>query len=222
MDIIASSITFVSSIISAYRAIDRLNQLPREFREVEQRLPLVRQTLATINTQLDANHIDTPTETAIARSVTQCDEYGLQLKSIFEDIGAYDKREGSALVRYKNTLVSKGKQLGKAHRVEALMTGMLNCVRDLAENRVFYTATHAQVSKLAIAIDALSHTKSSVPDSDFDKMNTSASQNIGSGGLGSQGNQFGDGTFYNSGGNNNNSGGGPIFNSHVGEVNFEI
>ena len=216
MDIVASSITFISSIISAYRVIDRLNRLPREFREVEQHLPLVSQTLVTIKAQLNSGYIDPPTEDVITRSVTQCDEFGHKLKSIFDDIGAYDKREGSALVRYKNTVVSKGKQLGKAHRVEALMTGMLKCVKDLAENRIFHTATHAQVAELASAIDSLAHIKSSIPDSDFDRMSTSTSQHIASGGTGSQSNQFGD-IIYSG---NNNSGGGPIINSLVGNATF--
>lgn len=220
MDVVASSITFVSTIISAYNAISGLNQLPQEFQEVERRLPLVDNTLRRIQGQLREELIDDSIESTIRDSLSRCDDFGRKLKDIFDGIQAYDTREGSALVRYKKTLVSKGKQIGKAHRVETLMTGMLTCVKDLADNYIFRLATQDQVAQLASAIDALSHIMSSVTDADFNRASYATSQNIASGGTGNQGIQNGDGAFNNSGGNTIHSNGGPTLLHASGTFNF--
>ncbi|KAK7419107.1 hypothetical protein QQZ08_011010 [Neonectria magnoliae] len=103
------------------------------------------------------------------------------LQDIFEEVEKRVKnaKEGSMLDFYRTSLL----RLGKAHRVETLMQGILRGLDALATNRLFKTATQSQMAELKKAIDQLSNVKSSVPDSDLEG---SVAQNIASGGTGNQ------------------------------------
>lgn len=103
------------------------------------------------------------------------------LRNILEKVGQ-DAKDGSALDIYRTTLL----RLGKAHRVETLMQGILKALQDLAVNQSFRTATQSQMAALKEAVDKLSNVESSVPDSDFVSPLTHNTQHVSAGGVGNQ------------------------------------
>ncbi|KAH7124342.1 WD domain-containing protein [Dactylonectria macrodidyma] len=181
LSIVASTIAVVQAISSTYKAIQHLRGLPNEFNEVNRNLPLVQDTLGLARDQLQGLALDEPSKKAIQPIVSGCEEKAKILQDIFEKVekGTKKSKDGSVLDLYRTLLL----RLGKAHRVETLMQGILRGLDALATNQLFKTATRSQMAQLKDAIDQLSNVESSVPDSDFEGSMTN-SQNIASGGTG--------------------------------------
>ncbi|KAH7129661.1 putative ankyrin repeat-containing protein [Dactylonectria estremocensis] len=181
LSVIASTIAVVQAISTTYKAIQHLRGLPNEFKEVNRNLPLAQDTLDLARDHLQDLALDESTKKAIQPVVTGCEEKAKMLQDIFEKVekGVKNAKDGSVLDFYRTSLL----RLGKAHRVETLMQGILRGLNALATNQLFKTATQSQMAQLKEAIDQLSNVKSSVPDSDFEG---SVTQNIASGGTGHQ------------------------------------
>jgi hypothetical protein len=203
LSVIASIIAVVQAIFSTYEAIQHLEGVPREFNEVNQNLPLVGGTLGLARNQLRVVDLDESSRRAIEPILSECHEKAIVLRDIFQrvDKGKKDAKDGSVLDFYRTTLL----RLGKAHRVESLMQGILRGLKELAINQLFRTATQSQMVKLEHAIDRLSSVGTSVPDSDFESCVTNITQNIAKGGTGyqpvnrghAQNNNFGTGKQFN-------------------------
>jgi hypothetical protein len=175
LSIIASTIAVVEAVSSTYKAIQHLRGLPDEFKEVNQNLPLAQDTLALARDHLQGLALDDSSKKAIQPVVSGCEERAKMLQDIFEKVekGAKNAKDGSMLDFYRTSLL----RLGKAHRVETLMRGILRDLDALATNQLFKTATQSQTAQLKEAIDQLSKVKSSVPDSDFESRMTGPIQN---------------------------------------------
>ncbi|KAI8710751.1 SesA domain-containing protein [Fusarium sp. LHS14.1] len=193
LSIIASTIAIVEAVSSTYKAIQHLRGLPDEFKEVSQNLPLAQDTLALARDHLQGLTLDDSSKKAIQPVVSGCEERAKMLQDIFEKVekGTKNAKDGSVLDFYRTSLL----RLGKAHRVETLMRGILRDLNALATNQLFKTATQSQLEE---AIDRLSNVESSVPDSDFDSPRSN-SQHIASGGTGYQSNITGQDHKINSG-----------------------
>lgn len=183
LSIIASTIAVIQATASTYKAIQNLRGLPKEFDEVSQNLPLAENTLCLARNQLEGQTLDEPSRTALERRISGCELKAKQLRDIFEkvDNSAKNGKDRSVQALYRTSLL----RLGKSHRVETLMRGILRDLDALATNQLFKTATQSQVVQLEEAIDQLSNVVSSVPDSDFNGSGASFTQNI-SGGTGYQ------------------------------------
>lgn len=205
LSIIASTITLVQAISSTYKAIQHLNGLPNEFKEVNRNLSLAEDTLDLAGKQLQSLALDESSKKAIQPVVSGCKEKAKMLQDIFEKVqkGVTNAKGGSVLDFYRTSLL----RLGKAQRVETLMQGILRGLDALATNRLFRTATQSQMAQLKEAIDQLSNVKSSVPDSDFDGSGTNT-QNIASGGTGNMSVITGQGHII-------NPGSGKLFHAHT-------
>ncbi|KAL6406443.1 Ankyrin repeat, PH and SEC7 domain containing protein secG [Ilyonectria robusta] len=181
LSIVASTIAVVQAISSTYKAIQHLRGLPNEFNEVNRNLPLAQDTLSLAHDQLQGLALDEPSKKAIQPIVSGCEEKAKMLQDIFEKVekGTKKAKDGSVVDFYRTSLL----RLGKAHRVETLMQGILRGLDALATNQLFKTATRSQITQLKEAIDQLSNVESSVPDSDFEG-SMANSQNIASGGTG--------------------------------------
>jgi N-terminal domain on NACHT_NTPase and P-loop NTPases len=202
---IASIIAIIQAISSTHKAIQHLKDLPKEFNEVNQNLPLVQDTLGLVLDQLEVVDLDESSKKAIGPIVSGCKEKAKKLQDIFEKVR--NDEDGSVLDFYRAIL----HRLGKAHRVETLMQGILKGLKAVAINQLFRTATQSQVAKLEEAIDKLSRVESSVPDSDFDSFGTHINQNVAEGGTGNQAVNTGDGSMRaNFGGYNFDSVGGTM------------
>ncbi|RYP51033.1 hypothetical protein DL768_003533 [Monosporascus sp. mg162] len=161
---IASTIALVQAISSTYKAIQHLRGLPEEFNEVNRHLPLAQDTLGLAREQLQGLALDESSKEALQPLVCGCEEKAKMLQAIFEKFekGVRNAKEGSVLDFYRISVL----RLGKAHRVETLMQGILRDLDALATNQLFRTATRSQMAELKEAINQLSKVESSVPDSD--------------------------------------------------------
>lgn len=166
LSIIASTIAIVEAVSLTYKAIQHLRGLPDEFKEVNQNLPLAQDTLALARDHLQGLALDDSSKEAIQSVVSGCEERARMLQEIFKKVekGAKNAKDGSVLDFYRTSLL----RLGKAHRVETLMRGILRDLDALATNQLFKTATQSQTAQLKEAIDQLSNVESSVPDSAFE------------------------------------------------------
>ncbi|KAH7108965.1 hypothetical protein EDB81DRAFT_769315 [Dactylonectria macrodidyma] len=184
LSVIASTIAAVQAISSTYKTIQHLRGLPNEFNEVSRNLPLAQDTLGLARDRLQGLDLDDSSKEALQPVVSGCEEKAKMLQDIFEKVekGAKSAKDGFVLDFYRTSLL----RLGKAHRVETLMRGILKGLDALATNQLFKTATQSQMAQLKEAIDQLSNVESSVPDSDFESGTNS--QHIASGGTGYQSN----------------------------------
>ncbi|KAE9379661.1 hypothetical protein N431DRAFT_160884 [Stipitochalara longipes BDJ] len=193
INITVATINLVQAISSTYNAIQHLKGLPKAFKEVGQELSLVKETLDLVHSQLQASTLDESTQKAIEPILRSCQEKTIALNEIFQEIDKRKKndkevKDWSALVNSYRTMMLR---LGKAHRVEVLMQGILNGLRGLAVNQLFKLATKAQMGKLEEAIQKLSEVEPSIPDSDFEPNSTSFTQNVSEGGKGNMFNSVG-------------------------------
>ncbi|KAG7404322.1 Ankyrin repeat domain-containing protein 50 [Fusarium oxysporum f. sp. rapae] len=181
---IASTIAVVQAVSSTYNAIQHLRGLPNEFNEVSRNLPLAKNTLDLVLDQLQGLALDESSKKALQPLVSGCEGKAKMLQDIFEKVEKEAKiaKAGSVLDFYRTSLL----RLGKAHRVETLMRGILKDLDALATNQLFRTATQSQMAQLQEAIDQLSNVESSVPDLGFESGVNS--QYIASGGTGNQSN----------------------------------
>lgn len=172
--LVSAIITLLDAVATVSSAIKDANGLPRAFREVDGRLPLVKDILESVE-GVDPNE---SSWSVIEPTVKNCHEKADYLKKIFDAV----KKTSEAPLprRYYNAV----KKLGKGKQVETLMRGILEDVQLLAGRHSFNTATKVQVKELADAIEVLSKLPSSVPDRYFEDSTHRNVQNIESGGKG--------------------------------------
>ncbi|KAG5788226.1 hypothetical protein H9Q69_012707 [Fusarium xylarioides] len=201
---IASTIAVVQAISSTYKAIKHLRGLPNEFNEVNRNLPLAKNTLDLARDQLKGLALDESSKKALQPLVSACEEKARMLQGIFEKVekGAKSAKDGSVLDFYRTSLL----RLGKAHRVEILMRGILKDLGALATNQLFKTATQSQMAQLKEAIDQLSNVESSVTDSELEGPGSNIMHNYDS--------ATGHMSIISGQGHNINPGSGKSFNAH--------
>jgi hypothetical protein len=187
LSLIASTLTIIQSISSTYNFIQHIKGLPNAFKEVGQELPLVKETLDLVRSQFQASCLDDSSQKAIEPIIRGCHEKIKALNEIMQEIEKKKKKkkndknanDWSALVSSYRTMMLR---MGKAHRVEVLMQGILSGLKGLAVHHLFLGATKAQVDKLEDAIQRLSEVEPSLPDSDFESSGTTFTQAVGDGG----------------------------------------
>jgi hypothetical protein len=213
LSIIASAITIVSAISKIYDNMKDIQGLPKAFKEVGQNLNLADETLKLARAQLQSQNISESTKEAINPVLRDCERKATSLNRIFEEIskveeGGKKAKDWAALASlYRRTVL----HLGKAHRVETLMQGILTGLKGLAIHRVFSTENQEQMDKLERALESLSKVEPSLNDSDFDRSGTQLNQDIATGGTG---NQFVNEAGYQTnkfGGNDYNTGGAAMY-----------
>jgi hypothetical protein len=193
LSITAATITIIQTISSTYNAIQSLKGLPKAFKEVGQELPLVEETLELVRCHLQTPNIDESAQKAIEPIIKSCQEKTNALNEIFKEIDKRKKNDKEAkdwadfVSSYRTAML----RMGKAHRVEVLMKGILDGLRGLATHQLFTLATKAQVDKLEDAIKKLSKVEPSLPDSDFESNSPSFTQNVSADGDGKMFNSVG-------------------------------
>ncbi|KAH6881025.1 WD domain-containing protein [Thelonectria olida] len=216
LSIILATISLLEATSTAYEAIKHVTGLPKAFEKVNESLPLAQDTLRSARDTL------TSTEKAtIGPIVGKCEEKAKALLDIFEKVEAKhkehkehqaseDTKNWPVVDFYRKTLRNLGR-MAKAHRVEALMQDIMEELKELAINKIFKTATDAQVTRLEKAIEELAKVEPSVPDSDLEDLGmVNISQLVASGGKGNQGVATGSANQNNVFGSEFNSGGGAM------------
>ncbi|KAL9082347.1 MAG: hypothetical protein Q9165_008911, partial [Trypethelium subeluteriae] len=208
ISITAASIAFVQSVSAIYKTIENLKGLPSAFKEVGQNLALVKEILELAGTQLQETTVNESTKKAITNVVAGCEKKARKLDSIFKEIDKGKKnddhaKDWSAFVNIYRAAVLG---LGKSHRVENLMQGILSRLSLLATHQAF----KKEGKKLDDAIEKLSRVDPSLQDSELEQGGVRFSQEIAGGGTG---NQFStqSGTMRNIFGNEFNSQSGMTF-----------
>jgi hypothetical protein len=150
---IASIIAIFQAICLANKGIQHLRDLPEEFKEVNRNLPLVQDTLDLARDQLLGTDLGESSTCAIESILRDCHEKARVLLDIFQKVDKEKKdvNNWSVLDFYRTTLL----RLGKAHRVETLMQGILGGLKALAINQLFRAATQSQIASLEEAIKRL-------------------------------------------------------------------
>ncbi|VUC32840.1 unnamed protein product [Clonostachys rosea] len=179
MEAIAATMSTIRVVESTYKAIQRFKGLPKEFEEVNRVLTVAQDTLGLVDEQLKTLNPDESSKKALQSVVRHCEGKAKMLRDIFEkvDKGLKDEKFGSVLDSYRASLL----RLGKAHRVEVLMQGILRGLDTLATNQMFKIATQNSIYRLEKAINQLSKVESSVPDSDLESAGTNILNNNSSG-----------------------------------------
>ncbi|KAL4888724.1 hypothetical protein BDV59DRAFT_135354 [Aspergillus ambiguus] len=182
LSVIASTIAIIQAVSATYGAIQHLRGLPTEFNEVSRTLPLAQDTLRLAHDQLQGVALDESSRKALQPLVSACKDKAQMLQDIFESVGrdAKNTKDESVLAFYRNFLL----RMGKAHRVETLMQGILKALDALATNQLFRAATQGQITLLEEAINQLANVDSSVPDSDLEGYGRNVVQHNASGATG--------------------------------------
>ncbi|KAH8591315.1 hypothetical protein B0O99DRAFT_663707 [Bisporella sp. PMI_857] len=192
---ISGTIAIIDAITKVYDATQDAEGLPQAFREVTQRLPLVRDTLQATEGHMKRYNLGDESCIAMKPVVEGCKDKAVRLETIFQKV--IPQADTSRLDRYYKAV----RTLGKGNRVEALMKGMLEDVQLLAGNHAIKAATEAQIEQLAKAIEELSGISPSLPEH-ISEDSSPAITNYGSGpqnihsGLGDQNNNTGSGKQY--------------------------
>jgi hypothetical protein len=129
LGVISSVITIIDSVRKVYSAAADGTGLPVAFKDVVDRLPLVQKILATASEDLKKVDLDDETHETIKRVVKACANKVQVLQLIFSSV--IPDAGASRWERYYRAL----RTVGKDHRVEKLMKGILEDVGLLADNR---------------------------------------------------------------------------------------
>ncbi|WAO94398.1 Pfs, NACHT, and ankyrin domain-containingprotein [Fusarium falciforme] len=155
--LISAVISIVEAVEIVYNGIRDTRNLPRAFREVAKKLPLVRDTLRIAERQIGASTDDEACQ-AVKTVVESCKVKAEELKDIFDAVSASDN--ASRFERYRVAV----RRFGKGSLVETLAQELMEEVRLLGTNRAVQAATEAQAAELLKAIEELSSMEPSLPD----------------------------------------------------------
>ncbi|KAH7175989.1 hypothetical protein EDB81DRAFT_771653 [Dactylonectria macrodidyma] len=189
--LISGITAIIETITKVYSSLKDANNLPA-FREVLERLPLVRDTLRTAGEHVGGN-ADEHSCQSIKKILEKCRDKAERLETILKEVAPSE--DTPRFERYRMAV----RRLGKGNQVEVLTKEMMEAVRLLVENHVVKAATEAQVAQLLKAIEDLSAMEPSVPDEDSSVTYNhygQGGQNILAG-SGSQYNNTGEGKQYN-------------------------
>ncbi|KAM0531696.1 hypothetical protein ACHAP6_008156 [Verticillium nonalfalfae] len=156
--LISAVIAIVGTIENIYNGLRDAKNLPRAFREVAEKLPLVRNTLQIAERHISAN-TDEEACQAIKNVLEKCKVKAEHLEEIFNAVAP---EHPSRLERYRVVV----RRLGKGNLVEVLTKEMMEDVRLLAVNRAIQAATESQIAELLKAIEELSSLEPSLLDED--------------------------------------------------------
>ncbi|KAJ6784126.1 hypothetical protein PWT90_07276 [Aphanocladium album] len=181
LSIVASTISILEAASATYKVLLRIKGLPKEFAEVERTLPLAEDVLSKVHGAIA--RLDEQSKKAIQPTATDCLERATKLRDILDRLNNDPgTKENGTLDVYRKAL----RRLGKSHRVESLMSGLLKGLDKLAQHQLFGNATQCQVEELQTAIAKLGNIESSIPDSDIEGSSVHMEQNIAQGGSGTQ------------------------------------
>lgn len=157
--LVSGILTILETIGKLSDALKNAKDLPPAFREVADKLPIVRDILQAVEKHLSTS-ADQGTDEAIKAVLKRCREKAEKLEKLFK---AVEPSEDSSSFRRYALVV---RSLGKGHRVEVLSKGMMEDVKLLVQNHTTQAATEAQVAKLSEAIRVMSSMETSLPEED--------------------------------------------------------
>ena len=158
LGLISSVITVLDTITKIYRYVKDVEAVPKEFREITQRLPIIQATLRIVKAHISTRSLDEESCRAIKGPIQGCKDKALRLEIIFRKVVPQASPERLECYRVAIDV------LGEGYQVEALIEGILRDIKWLAENPAVNAATEPEVQKLAKAIEELSVVPASQSD----------------------------------------------------------
>ncbi|KAF5565551.1 Pfs NB-ARC ankyrin-domain-containing protein [Fusarium napiforme] len=155
--LVSGILTILETIGKLSDAIKNAKDLPPAFREVADKLPIVRDILQAVEKHLSTSS-DQGTDEAIKAVLKHCRDKAEKLEKLFK---AVDPSEDTSSFRRYSSMV---RSLGKGHRVEVLSKGMMEDVKLLVQNHAAQAATETQVAKLSEAIQEISSVEPSLAE----------------------------------------------------------
>ena len=174
LKVISSIIAIVDRAKKVYDAATNPQGLPEPFREVADRLPIVRNTLNSIKQNIEERKVNNKSCKEVKHIVKACEEKARKLKELFHK--AISSDGASDLKRYYKAV----KVWGKESEMKSLMEGILEDLQLLACERSIKTATKVQQEQIIKAIAEVSAVSPSVPEHEFQETGFTNS-NYGSG-----------------------------------------
>jgi len=174
--LISAIITIAETAADFYEAIKDLHGLPEAFKEVNQRLPLLEQTLRDAKTQAKTAKDDEAK--ALETLLTSSKAKAEKLLDIFKKI--HNSADSSAITVYRMVIL----KIGKKGRVEALMQDILKDMQIMTTYQVFKMVTQKHVDSLEAAEEDLKKTEEQNPsltDSEFEEKSPGAMNHYGEG-----------------------------------------
>jgi hypothetical protein len=164
LGVISSIISIIDGTKQVYEAAKNAQGLPRAFREVVARLPIVQNILSSAKHHIEEGHADEDSCHGVKLVVDACEKKAEKLDGLFHKVISADG--ASDLKRYYKAV----KAYGKGNEVEKLMKGILEDVQLLSCEHGMKTATKAQQKQLTQAITEVSAVTPSVPEQDFQEI----------------------------------------------------
>ncbi|KAI8204574.1 hypothetical protein K4K54_004827 [Colletotrichum sp. SAR 10_86] len=200
---ISSVVAIVEATVNSYKAIKKIRDRPEAFNTVGQQLRSVRDLLNEIHDKTKDNDsaIKTAQNEEFIRGVKECQTKAEALENIFRHLEEKcNNSEESERVwpdHFKNIYKALLKG-SKANRVETLMADLWKGIERLAVIKIIGMSDPVQ-RNVKSAIQYLEEDDPSLDDSEFDSTGIHATQNIATGGTGTQNNVRGDNNIFNSG-----------------------
>ncbi|KAG8526141.1 uncharacterized protein KY384_000134 [Bacidia gigantensis] len=163
LGVVSSIVAIVDAAQKIYSTAKESHGLPEAFREVASRLPIVENILSSVKENIGSDEVDEDSCRGVRDVAKVCEEKAERLRNLFQKA---IPREGTPdLKRYYMAV----KAYGKGNEVETLMKGILEDTQLLVCERGIQTATLSQQKAIAEAIQQISPTPPSVPDSLFEE-----------------------------------------------------
>ena len=174
LGVIGSIISIVDGTKKVYDAAKTVKGLPAAFRDVANRLPIVRDILETARNNITSGSFDESSCEGTKDVVDACEKKAKRLNELFHKVNSTNS--SSDLRRYYKAV----KAYGRGDEVESLMKGILEDVQLSACDHGMKVATKFQQERIAQAISDVSDIQPSVPDEVFQEAGFTAN-NSGSG-----------------------------------------
>ena len=130
-----------------YQVIKDCRDLPDEFKQVGNLLPLAQETLSLVKYSIQHSQVSAESAAAIEPCLASCNKKTADLERVFGEVRKWEGESACAGCRRLWDVVT-----GKARRAVRLMVSILTDIQALAILREFEGATRAQVEELKKAI----------------------------------------------------------------------
>ncbi|KAI0153452.1 hypothetical protein BJ166DRAFT_532799 [Pestalotiopsis sp. NC0098] len=157
--LISGIIGILDAAAQVFKAASDASGLPVAFRDAAGRLPLVLDTLRTVNQRLDNGQADEDLYMALQPTAAACKDKASRLQALVERV--IPEENTTKVERYALAL----RTLSMGSRVESLMKGIVIDVQLLADNHVMRLATVAEMERLVEARIEMSACTSPLQDS---------------------------------------------------------
>ncbi|KAF9883554.1 hypothetical protein FE257_003193 [Aspergillus nanangensis] len=197
--LIAGIIQVADAIVTTYKDIQNIHDLPEAFKEVSERMPIITTILRIAEAHNQAQTSENEDELkSLEDLLKQCKTKTDHLNEIFLEMKKFQRDRVRDV--YKRTIL----RWGKTHRVETLAGSIMKDVQLIASYQIFQSATPGQIGSLTRAEEDLARVAEENPslaDSEIPTTPTSVSHSgrgdiFANSGSGVQTNIMGDSNHY--------------------------